>query len=130
MKNNKDEIEKYLSKKTNLLFDIQDKIYLYDLTNTYFEGKMKRSRIAKFGRSKEKRSDCKIVVLAIVMNVEGFIKFSTVFEGNMQDPQTLIEVVKEIRCKTSESSQKAVVVIDAGIATEDNLKMKNIMIFS
>ena len=54
---------------------------------------MKESSLAKFGRSKEKRSDCKIVILAIVINVEGFIKFSTVFEGNMQDPQTLIKIV-------------------------------------
>jgi len=119
----KDEIEKYLSKKTNQLFDIHDKILIFDLTNTYFEGKMKESSLAKFGRSKEKRSDCKIVILAIVINVEGFIKFSTVFEGNMQDPQTLIKIVKEIRCKTSETGQKAVVVIDAGIATEENLKL-------
>jgi hypothetical protein len=119
----KDEIEKYLSVKTNQLFDLQDKIYLYDLTNTYFEGKMKHSRLAKFGRSKEKRSDCKIVVLAIVMNVEGFIKYSTIFAGNIQDPQTLIHIVKNLRSKTSETAQKAIVVMDAGIATDENLQI-------
>jgi hypothetical protein len=119
----KEDIEKYLSVKTNQLFDLQDKIYLYDLTDTYFEGKMKYSRLAKFGRSKEKRSDCKIVVLAIVMNVEGFIKYSTIFAGNMQDPQTLIHIVKNLRSKTSETASKAIVVIDAGIATEENLQI-------
>jgi len=119
----KDEIEKYLSVKTNQLFDIQDKIYLYDLTNTYFEGKKKYSVLAKFGRSKEKRSDCKIVVLAIVMNVEGFIKYSTVFSGNMQDAKTLLDVVKNLRSKTSETARKAIVVIDAGIATDENLQI-------
>ncbi|MDZ7776391.1 MAG: hypothetical protein U5L09_12705 [Bacteroidales bacterium] len=50
----KDELENYLSKRTNELFDLDDKIILYDLTNTYFEGRMKTSKIAKFGRSKEK----------------------------------------------------------------------------
>jgi transposase len=46
-------------------------------------------RIAKFGRSKEKRSDCKIVVLALVINPEGFIKYSGIFEGNIQDSKML-----------------------------------------
>ncbi|MDR2972018.1 MAG: IS1634 family transposase [Bacteroidales bacterium] len=119
----KNEIEKYLSVKTNQLFDIQDKIYLFDLTNTYFEGKIKHSKLAKYGRSKEKRSDCKIVVLAMVINVEGFIKYSCIFSGNMQDPQTLENIVKNLRNKTSETAKKAIVVIDAGIATKDNLKM-------
>jgi len=70
----KDKLESYLSIKTNELFDLQDKIYLYDLTNTYFEGRKVKSKLANFGRSKEKRSDCKLVVLALVINVEGFIK--------------------------------------------------------
>ena len=79
----KEKIEQFLSVKTNQLFDIEDKIYLYDLTNTYFEGRKKRSQLAKFGRSKEKRSDCKIVVLALVINPSGFIKYSGIFEGNI-----------------------------------------------
>jgi len=48
----KDKLEQYLSRQTNELFDLEDKIILYDLTNTYFEGQMKGSRLAKFGRSK------------------------------------------------------------------------------
>jgi hypothetical protein len=54
----KDKIEGFLSLKTNQLFDIEDKIYIYDLTNTCFEGRKTSSKLAKFGRSKEKRSDC------------------------------------------------------------------------
>lgn len=53
----KDTLESHLSVKTNELFDLQDKIYLYDLTNTYFEGRKVKSKLANFGRSKEKRSD-------------------------------------------------------------------------
>ena len=64
----KENIEHFLSVKTNQLFDIEDKIYIYDLTNTYFEGRKIGSTIARFGRSKEKRGDCKIVVLALVIN--------------------------------------------------------------
>jgi len=118
----KEKIEHFLSVKTNQLFDIEDKIYIYDLTNTYFEGRKQGSKIAKFGRSKEKRSDCKIVVLALVINPAGFIKYSTIFEGNMQDSKTLNEIVTNLRSQTS-TAKRAIVVIDAGIATEDNLTM-------
>lgn len=69
----KDALENHLSTRTNKLFDIEDKIVLFDLTNTYFEGRKEHSNLAKFGRSKEKRSDAKLVVLAMVINVEGFI---------------------------------------------------------
>jgi hypothetical protein len=68
----KDQLEQYLSRQTNELFDLEDKIILYDLTNTYFEGQMRESRLAKFGRSKEKRSDARLIVLALVVNREGF----------------------------------------------------------
>ena len=76
-------LEDYLSKKTNDLFDLQDEIILYDLTNIYFEGDKRSSNLAQYGRSKEKRSDCPLVVLALVVNVEGFIKHSSIFQGNM-----------------------------------------------
>jgi hypothetical protein len=59
----KDQLEQHLSHKTNELFDISDKIVLYDLTNTYFEGQYSGSKLAKYGRSKEKRNDTKLVVL-------------------------------------------------------------------
>ncbi|HWH62214.1 MAG TPA: IS1634 family transposase [Ginsengibacter sp.] len=119
----KEALENYLSKKTNELFDIQDKIVLYDLTNTYFEGEKRNSVLAKFGRSKEKRNDAKLIVLALVVNPEGFIKYSSIYEGNMSDCKTVAGMIDKLRINTSNSAKKALVVIDAGIATEDNLKM-------
>ena len=121
--NEKDALEQYLSTRTNELFDIEDRIMLYDLTNTYFEGRKQGSVLAKFGRSKEKRSDAKLVVLALVVNPEGFIKYSAILEGNMSDPATLEAMIEKLRIKTSSSASKALIVMDAGIATEDNLKM-------
>ena len=118
----KDNLESHLSKKTNELFDLQDKIYLYDLTNTYFEGRKVKSKLANFGRSKEKRSDCKLVVLALVVNVEGFIKYSNIFEGNTADNTTLPHIIDNLRSQTSEE-KRAVVIIDAGIATQENLEL-------
>lgn len=119
----KDELENYLSKRTDELFDLDDKIILYDLTNTYFEGRMKNSKLAKFGRSKEKRKDARLIVLAVVINPEGFLKYSNIFEGNMTDSKTLETIVNALSKQTSFSGRKPIIVIDAGIATDENLKM-------
>ena len=116
----KDIIEKHLSTKTNELFDLQDRIMLYDLTNTYFEGSKKKSRLAKYGRSKEKRSDAKLVVLAMVINIEGFIKYSSIHEGNFVDTSDINPLLEKL--PTSTTAVKPIVVMDAGIATEKNLK--------
>ena len=115
----KDQLEKHLSHKTNTLFDIQDKILLYDLTNTYFEGTMRGSTLARYGKSKEKRNDAKLVVLALVVNIHGFLKYSSILEGNTADCTTLEQMINKIQNHTS--SQKGIVVIDAGIATKENL---------
>ncbi|MFV8328529.1 IS1634 family transposase, partial [Flavobacterium sp. ZS1P14] len=119
----KDELEQHLSNKTNDLFDIQDKIVLFDLTNTYFEGRKDHSAMAKFGRSKEKRSDAKLIVLAMVVNPEGFPKYTQILEGNTADSNSLPDMIEKLRLKTSSFSGKTLVVLDAGIATKDNLKL-------
>jgi len=122
--NNKEHIESYLSNKTSQLFNVDDKIMLYDLTNTYFEGRVTSSNLAKFGRSKEKRTDCKQVVLAIVVNSAGFIKHSHIFEGNMADSTSLSHIIDHLRKATCKNTQQTpVIAIDAGIATEANLKL-------
>ena len=117
----KDQLEQHLSHTTNELFDISDKIVLYDLTNTYFEGQYSSSELAKYGRSKEKRNDAKLVVLALVVNIYGFIKYFAIHQGNMADSENLSLMIDKLsRCT---NAQNPVVVIDAGIATEENLEM-------
>lgn len=119
----KDKIERHLSTKTNELFDLQDRVIFYDLTNTNFEGRKGDSKIARFGRSKEKRSDAKIVALAAVINAEGFLKYSKIYQGNMADVKTLETTIAEISHLTSQSLRKPIIVMDAGISSEDNLAM-------
>ena len=119
----KDDLEQFLSKKTDELFDIQDTIYLYDLTNTYFEGQKRNSDLAQFGRSKEKRSDAKLVVLAVVVNLEGFLKYSNIYQGNMTDCKTLSDMIDNLKVGSGLSNQKSLIVFDAGIATQENLDM-------
>ncbi len=117
----KDTLEKHLSRKTNELFSISDKIVLYDLTNTYFEGQYAKSKLAKYGRSKEKRNDARLVVLALVVNMYGFIKYSCIHEGNMADSNSLSHMIDKLTLNTN--THQPVVVMDAGIATESNLQM-------
>jgi len=119
----KEKLEEYLSEKTNEIFDLEDKIVLYDLTNSYFEGRKQNSKMARFGRGKEKRNDCKLITLALVINSSGFVKHSKIYEGNIADCKTMSQLVEELSSKTSYLERKPIVVIDAGIATEDNLKM-------
>jgi len=115
-------LENHLSRCTNELFKLEDKIILYDLTNTYFEGRMKDSRIAKFGRSKEKRNDAKLIVLAVIINTEGFLKYSDIFEGNTSDCSTLKMVIEKLNEKAGYTNHRPIIVMDAGIATEANIQ--------
>ena len=78
--------------------------------------------IARFDRSKEKRYDCKQVVLAAVVNRHGFLKHSKIYEGNMSDPATLSDIIEQLQ-KSDGLSRDRFIVLDAGIATEDNLKL-------
>lgn len=123
LNNEKEGLEQFLSVRTNELFDLDDKIILYDLTNTFFEGRKLASKLAKFAKSKEKRNDAKLVVLALVINAEGFVKYYKIYSGNMSDCKTLLEVVNQLSERTCVNSRKPTVVIDAGIAIADNLKM-------
>jgi transposase len=113
------ELERHLSIKTNEIFDIQDKIVLYDLTNIYFEGEKRNSSLAKFGRSKKNRSDCLLVVLALVDNIYSFIKHSSIHEGNFSDSKGLDKIIANLNKTTG--ANKPQIVLNAGIATKENL---------
>lgn len=122
----KDKIERHLCSRTDSLFNLTNRVMLFDLTNFYFEGSKQGSKKAKFGRSKEKRSDCRLLVLALAVNTEGFIRYSSILEGNTADPDSLPDMVDKIIAKNPVSpnpEEKVLVVIDAGIATEKNLDL-------
>ena len=122
----KEDLERHLCRRTDSLFNLTNRIMLFDLTNFYFEGSKRQSAKAKFGRSKEKRSDCKLLVLALAINTEGFIRYSSILEGNTADPQSLPDMVERIIARNPVSrnpEEKVLVVVDAGIATESNLQL-------
>ncbi len=116
------EIEAHLRARENNLFSLDETIILYDLTNTYFEGQALSNGKARFGRSKEKRSDCRLLTLGLVVDGQGFPKTSQVFAGNQSEPETLLHMVQSLHRQDPTNNTKPTVVIDAGIATEENLK--------
>jgi hypothetical protein len=103
------------------MFNLKDTLMIYDLTNTYFKGRKLGSVLAKFGRSKEKRSDCKLMSFSAVVNEYGFLRYSKILQGNISESATLMEVIRELKSKTKGRQLDKIVVMDAGITTEENL---------
>lgn len=94
-------------------------IALYDLTNTYIEGRAKANPKAAHGLSKEKRNDCPLVTMGLVMNEHGFLNKTSFLAGNASEPQTLQTMIASL--STHASLIKPTIVLDAGVATEENL---------
>lgn len=118
---NKTEIDKFLYSRFTDLFNIKDSLVIYDLSNTYFEGRKDNSKIAQYGKSKEKRNDCKQVVFTGVINAQGFIRYSKIYEGNTAAVNTLKDMIADLKIHSDNISDK-VVVMDAGFASEENLE--------
>jgi len=118
----KENINQYLYARISHMFNLDDKLVIFDLSNTYFESRKAHSKLAQYGRSKEKRNDCKQVVFTGVINAEGFIRHSRIYEGNMPDVKSLEDMLKDLEAH-SDKGQHKTIVIDAGIATQDNLDM-------
>ena len=115
------EMEDFLHERVTNMFHLEEKILLLDITNTYFEGRMEDSKLCFHGRSKEKRYDCKIVVLAAVVNTDGLLVRTMIYEGNRQDVTTVKEVVGTLADQTSPEARK-IVVMDAGFYSDANAK--------
>ncbi len=122
----KDMLEEHLRDNERTLFGLNEKLCLFDLTNTYFEGSAANSSKAKRGRSKEKRTDCKLITLALVVDEHGFAKQSQLFGGNQSEAATLPVMIKELLSYYQSPLFKPTVVVDAGLATEENIQwLKN-----
>ena len=106
-------IEAHLFDRAMGLFDLQPTVTLYDLTNTYFEGEAGAQPQAKRGHSKEKRSDCPLLTLGLMLDASGFVRRSQVFAGNVREHRTLAGMLEAL-----DAPAGALVVMDRGVATE------------
>ncbi len=118
---NREQIERELAEREKSLFNLDDTVYLYDLTSTYFEGLAERNPQAKRGYSRDKRPDCKQVVVGLVLDRDGFPKAHEVFDGNVQDRATVDEMLTVLERRTGKKPGSTVIV-DRGMAYEENLK--------
>jgi len=109
-------LEAHLYQCESALFDFDESITLFDLTNTFFEGDAGLNPNAKRGRSKEKRKDCPLVTLGLVLDGSGFPRKSQIFAGNASEPKTLKEMLTGLGGR-----QGSTVIMDAGIASEENV---------
>ena len=98
------------------LFGIEPTVTLYDLTNTYFEGAAAKIPKAARGHSKEKRNDCPLLTLGLVLDGSGFVRRSEVFAGSVREQDTLESMLSALGAPDG-----ALVVMDRGVATEDRV---------
>jgi transposase len=113
-------IETALIERERSLFNLDQTIYLYDLTSTYFEGACAHNPKAKLGHSRDHRSDCKQLVVGLVLNRDGFALTHEIFAGNTRDHLTLGTMIDRLRQRV-ELKEGATVVVDRGMAFDDNL---------
>jgi len=118
---NREAIERALAEKEKTLFNLDDTVYLYDLTSTYFEGQAKANPQAKRGYSRDKRPDCKQVVVGLVLDRDGFPKAHEIFDGNTQDRRSLDQMLDALEKRTGKKLG-ATVIVDRGMAFEENLE--------
>ena len=109
-------IEEALFARVSELFGLDWTVTLYDLTNTYFEGEAPINPKAKRGHSKEKRRDCPLLTLGLVLDGSGFVRRSQVFDGNVVEGTTLEAMLQGLGARLG-----ALVVMDRGIATAENV---------
>ncbi len=114
-------IERALAARERTLFNLDDTLYLYDLTSTYFEGQCPLNPQAKRGYSRDHRPDCKQVVVGLVLNRDGFPTAHEVFDGNRVDRTTVADMLTTLEARTGRRGG-ATVVVDRGMAFADNLK--------
>jgi len=117
--NHKELLENHLETVEKNLHGYKSTIALYDLTNTYMEGQAKSNPKATHGRSKEKRTDCSLVTMGLVMNEHGFLHRTSILPGNASEPKTLKKMIESLN--VHQSLFKPTIILDAGIATKDNL---------
>jgi len=120
---NQEYIEEALYHRERNLFNLQDSIFLYDLTNTYFEGICAQNPKAEYnGNQKEKRTDCPQVVVALVINQDGFIRRHRMFNGKMTDVKSLKKILDDLG-NDFKNKPMPTIIFDRGMVSEENMNL-------
>lgn len=120
MISHKEDLERHLSKRAGEMFELSNDILLYDMTSTYFEGEAKGNPKARRGYSRDHRSDCKQVCVAVVVTFDGYPLGYETFAGNTHDSKTVKHIVETM--ETRHGTVGRVWVMDRGMVSEENIE--------
>ena len=112
-------IEAHLSRRAGELFAVENEVLLYDVTSTYFEGQAEANPLAQRGYSRDHRSDCKQVLIGLVVTFDGFPLGYEVFAGNTHDSKTVQTIVTTMEARHGAVGR--VWIADRGMASKENL---------
>ena len=116
----KTKLEQHLKQRYGELFGAEFDVLLYDLTSTYVEGEAEKNPMMRRGYSRDHRPDCEQMVIALIVNSEGFPFSYETFDGNRADVSTMEAVLRMVERKHGKA--RRVWVMDRGIVSEENLQ--------
>src|SRR5947209_1806997 len=115
----KTKLERHLKQRYGELFEAEFDVLLYDLTSTYVEGAAEKNPMVRRGYSRDHRPDCEQVVIALIVNSEGFPFSYETFDGNRADVSTMETILRVVERKYGKALR--IWVMDRGIVSEENL---------
>jgi transposase len=115
----KTKLERHLKERYGALFGAEFDVLLYDLTSTYVEGAAEKNPMVRRGYSRDHRPDCEQLVIALIVNNEGFPFSYETFDGNRSDVSTMETMLRMVERKYGQA--RRVWVFDRGIVSEENL---------
>jgi transposase len=115
----KTKLERHLKDRYGALFGAEFDVLLYDLTSTYVEGAAEKNPMVRRGYSRDHRPDCEQLVIALIVNHEGFPFSYETFDGNRTDVSTMETILRMVERKYGKA--RRIWVFDRGIVSEENL---------
>jgi transposase len=115
----KTKLEQHLKQRYGELFGAEFDVLLYDLTSSYVEGAAERNPMMRRGYSRDHRADCEQMVIALIVNSEGFPFSYETFDGNRADVSTMETILRMVERKYGKA--RRIWVMDRGIVSEENL---------
>src|ERR1700674_634166 len=116
----KTKLERHLKQRYGELFGAEFDVLLYDLTSSYVEGAAEKNPMMHRGYSRDHRPDCEQMVIALIVNSEGFPFSYETFDGNRADVSTMETILRMVERKYGKA--RRIWVFDRGIVSEENLQ--------
>ena len=113
-------LERHLKERYGELFGAEFDVLLYDLTSSYVEGAAEKNPMMRRGYSRDHRPDCAQMVIALIVNSEGFPFSYETLDGNRADVSTMETMLRMVERKYGKA--RRIWVFDRGIVSEEHLQ--------